>query len=86
MRRETTVIFDLGRGPNVVGGGRALGEERKGIFAVLPAQKCASLEGAEPAPLEGNLFSFDCLQMNKTSSMQSTVEFFGRRTSYWEQG
>lgn len=67
LRRETTVIFDLGRSPNVVGGGRALGEEKKGIFAVLPAQKRSSSEGAEPAPRERNLFSFDSLQLHKTS-------------------
>lgn len=42
-----------------MGGGRALGEGRKGIYAVLPAQKCSFLEGAEPAPLERNFFSFD---------------------------
>lgn len=50
-----------------MGGGRELGEEKKGIFAVLPTQNHSSLEGAEPAPREKNLFSFESLQMHKTS-------------------
>lgn len=39
-----------------MGGGRALSEERKGIFAGLPAQKHFSLVGAESATLEKNYF------------------------------
>lgn len=39
-----------------MGGSRALGEERKGIFAALPAQKQFSLVGAESATLEKNCF------------------------------
>lgn len=63
-----------------MGDGRALGKEKKGIFAVLPAQKHSSLEGAEPAPLERNLFSFDSANAQNFMNAEH-CRIFCRRTN-----